>query len=269
MPYDEVLRRRDLHGLPLAEAMRNVGLDPETIGQARRAPEEIKAYIELHIEQGPILESLHVPVGVVQGIVAGSRTWITFRGRADHAGTTPMSMRQDAFLGAAEFGLRTREMVLDEGSGTTVGTVGVLELKPGASNIVPESAFLTLDLRDMSWDVLQRLLERTRTIAVEVAEKWGLEVMVERMRVSEPAHMSPHLQMIIDEAAQELGLKTHWMNSGAGHDAQVMAKITPAGMIFVPSRQGRSHSPAEHTDWDQIENGANVLLHTLLRLASE
>jgi N-carbamoyl-L-amino-acid hydrolase len=269
MPYEEVLRRRDLRGLPLAEAMRQVGLDPEKIGEARRDPAAIKAYVELHIEQGPVLESLDVPIGVVQGIVAGSRTWITFRGRADHAGTTPMAMRQDAFLGAAEFGLRAREMVLAEGSGTTVGTVGVLELKPGASNIVPESAFLTLDLRDISWEVLQRLLERTRVIAHEVAAKWGLQVTVERMRVSEPAQMSPHVQAIIDESAKALGLKTHWMNSGAGHDAQVLAKVTEAGMIFVPSHQGRSHSPAEHTEWDQVENGANVLLHTLLRLANE
>jgi N-carbamoyl-L-amino-acid hydrolase len=268
MPYEEVLRRRDIQEVPLAEAMRHVGLDPEKIGEARRDPQDIKAYLELHIEQGPILESLNVPIGVVQGIVAGSRTWITFRGRADHAGTTPMSMRHDAFLGAAEFGLRARDLVLSEGSSTTVGTVGVLELKPGASNIVPESAFLTLDLRDISWDVLQRLLERVRVIAHEVAEKWGLEVTLERMRVSEPAHMAPQLQTIIDDAARDLGLKTHWMNSGAGHDAQVMAKIAPAGMIFVPSRQGRSHSPAEHTDWDQIENGANVLLHSLLQLAN-
>lgn len=269
LPYEEVLRRRDLRQVPLAEAMRNVGLDPEKISGARRDPKDIKAYLELHIEQGPILESLNVPIGVVQGIVAGSRTWITFRGRADHAGTTPMSMRQDAFLGAADFGLRARELVLSEGSGSTVGTIGAVELKPGASNIVPESAFLTLDLRDISWDLLQRLLERTRTIAHEVAEKWGLEVTVERMRVSEPAQMSSQLQEIIEETARDLGLKTHRMNSGAGHDAQVLAKITPAGMIFVPSRQGRSHSPAEHTDWHHIENGANVLLHALLRLANE
>jgi len=177
-------------------------------------------------------------------------------------------MRQDAFLGAAEFGLRAREMVLAEGSAATVGTVGVVELKPGASNIVPETAFLTLDLRDISWEVLQRLRDRTRMLAHEVAERWGLEVAVERMRVSEPAQMSPHIQAIIDQVGQELGHKTHWMNSGAGHDAQVMAKITAAGMIFVPSRQGRSHSPAEFTAWEQIENGANVLLNTLLRLAS-
>jgi N-carbamoyl-L-amino-acid hydrolase len=210
---------------------------------------------------------LGLPIGVVQGIIAGSRTWVTFRGRADHAGTTPMAMRKDAFLGAAEFGLRARELVLAEGSSTSVGTIGALELKPGASNIVPESAFLTIDLRDISWDVLQRLLDRARALAEEVAEKWGLEVTVERMRVSEPAHMSPQIQAIIDEAARDLGLKTHWMNSGAGHDAQIMAKVTEAGMIFVPSRHGRSHSPVEFTDWDQIENGANVLLQTLLRLA--
>jgi beta-ureidopropionase / N-carbamoyl-L-amino-acid hydrolase len=269
LTYEEILRRRDLRGLSLAEAMRHVGIDPTKIGEARRHPKDIKAYVELHIEQGPILESMGVPIGVVQGIVAGSRTWITFRGRADHAGTTPMAMRKDAFLGAAEFGLRARELALTEGSGTTVGTVGVLELKPGASNIVPESAFLTLDLRDIAWDVLQRLLERVGVLAHEIAEKWGLDVTVERMRVSEPAQMSPHIQAIIDEVARDLGHKTHWMNSGAGHDAQVMAKVTEAGMIFVPSRQGRSHSPAEFTDWDQIEHGANVLLHTLLRLAEE
>jgi beta-ureidopropionase / N-carbamoyl-L-amino-acid hydrolase len=178
-------------------------------------------------------------------------------------------MRQDALLGGAEFSLRVRDMVLSEGSSSTVGTVGVLELTPGASNIVPESAFLTLDLRDISWDVLQRLLERTRVLAHEVAEKWSLEVTVERMRISEPAQMSPHLQAVIEEVARELGHETHWMNSGAGHDAQVMAKIADAGMIFVPSRHGRSHSPAEFTDWDQIDNGANVLLNTLLRLANE
>jgi N-carbamoyl-L-amino-acid hydrolase len=269
MTYEEILHRRDLRGMPLADAMRHVGLDPTKIGEAQRNRKDVKAYVELHIEQGPILESMEVPIGVVQGIVAGSRTWITFRGRADHAGTTPMAMRKDAFLGAAEFGLRARDIVLTEGSGTTVGTVGVVDLKPGASNIVPETAFLTLDLRDISWDVLQRLLERVCTLAHEIAEKWSLEVTVERMRISEPAQMSPPIQVVIDEVARDLGHKTHWMNSGAGHDAQVMAKITEAGMIFVPSRQGRSHSPAEFTDWDQIENGANVLLNTLLRLAND
>jgi len=269
LSYEEAQRRRDLRGMPLVDAMRQVGLDPTRIAEARRQPKDIKAYIELHIEQGPILESLSVPIGVVQGIVAGSRTWITFRGRADHAGTTPMTMRKDALLGAAEFSLRARELVLTEGSGTSVGTIGALELKPGGSNIVPESAFLTLDLRDISWDVLQHLLERVRILAEEIAEKWGLEVSVERMRTSEPAQMSPHLQAVIDQVARDLGHKTHWMNSGAGHDAQVLAKITEAGMIFVPSRQGRSHSPAEFTDWGHIENGANVLLNTLTRLANE
>jgi N-carbamoyl-L-amino-acid hydrolase len=179
-----------------------------------------------------------------------------------------MGMRQDAFLGAAEFGLRVREMVVLEGSGTTVGTVGVLDLKPGASNIVPETAFLTLDLRDISGEVLHRLLDRVDILAHEIAEKWGLRVTVERMRTSEPAQMSPRVQAVIDEVARELGHQTHWMNSGAGHDAQVMAKIAEAGMIFVPSRQGRSHSPAEFTDWKQVEHGANVLLNTLLRLAT-
>jgi N-carbamoyl-L-amino-acid hydrolase len=269
MTYEELLRRRDLQGMPLADAMCHVGLDPTKIGQAQRHSTDVKAYVELHIEQGPILESMEMPIGVVQGIVAGSRTWITFHGRADHAGTTPMAMRKDAFLGAADFGLRARKLVLTEGSGTTVGTVGAVDLKPGASNIVPETAFLTLDLRDISWDVLQRLLGRVDGLAYEIAAQWGLEVTVERMRISEPAQMSPSIQAVIDAVARDLGHQTHWMNSGAGHDAQVMAKITDAGMIFVPSRNGRSHSPAEFTDWDQVQNGANVLLNTLLQLAND
>jgi N-carbamoyl-L-amino-acid hydrolase len=268
MTYDEVLRRRDLRGVSLAEAMRQVGFDPTNIGTARRDPQDIRGYVELHIEQGPILESLGVPIGVVQGIVAGSRTWITFHGRADHAGTTPMAMRQDAFLGAAEFGLRVRELVLAEGSGSTVATVGALELRPGASNIVPESAFLTLDLRDISGQVVHRLLERVGALAHDIAARWDLTVTLERMRSSESAQMSPRIQSAIDGVAHALGHQTHRMNSGAGHDAQIMAKITEAGMIFVPSRQGRSHSPAEFTDWEHVENGANVLLNTLLRLAT-
>ena len=123
------------------------------------------------------------------------------------------------------------------------------------------------NMLDKGEDLDQRLLDRAHTLAQEIAAKWGLEVSVERMRVSEPAQMAPAIQAVIDKAAQDLELKTHRMNSGAGHDAQVMAKVTEAGMIFVPSRQGRSHSPAEFTEWEQIENGANVLLHTLLQLA--
>jgi N-carbamoyl-L-amino-acid hydrolase len=179
-----------------------------------------------------------------------------------------MTMRQDAFLGAAEFGLRVRELVLQEGSGNTVATVGAIDLKPGASNIVPETAFLTLDLRDISGEVLHRLLQRVDRLAHDIAAKWGLTVTVERMRLSEPAQMSARIQAVINDVAAALGHQTHGMNSGAGHDAQVMAKITEAGMIFVPSRQGRSHSPAEFTAWDQIENGANVLLNTLWQLAT-
>lgn len=245
---ERVMQQKDSRGITLAEAMTQAGLAPMKVAEARREPEGIKAYIELHIEQGPILESLDLPIGVVQGVVGLSRLWVTFRGRADHAGTTPIAMRKDAFLPAADFGLQVRELVLNEGSQTSVGTIGLLELKPGVVNIVPEQAFLTLDLRDISPEVLQRLVEGARRLAQDIAARWGVEVVLEPRHTVLPVQFSPHVQSVITQVAQGLGLATHAMNSGARHDAQIMASITQAGMIFVPSRHGRSHSSAEHTD---------------------
>jgi beta-ureidopropionase / N-carbamoyl-L-amino-acid hydrolase len=262
------VRLADPTGLPLPEAMRRAGFDLGRATEARRAPGDIAAYVELHIEQGPWLEAEALPIGVVEGIVGIRRFRLTFVGQPDHAGTTPMDRRRDAFLTAAEYATKSRELVVRGGAGRAVTTIGVVDVRPGVPNIVPERAALLQELRDPDAVVLERLATRTLQTARRVARARGLVLEVEHLMRAEPVGMSPRIQAVIEATAQELGLPTRRMPSGAGHDAQVLAGVTEAGMLFVPSQGGRSHRPDEWTDWPAIERGANVLLGTLLRLAA-
>jgi N-carbamoyl-L-amino-acid hydrolase len=265
---DPVLAGRltDPTGLALPEAMRRAGFDLARAPEARRDPREIAAYVELHIEQGPWLEAGEVPIGVVEGIVGIRRFRLTFVGQPDHAGTTPMDRRRDAFFTAAEYATKSRELVVRE-KGRAVTTIGVVDVHPGVPNIVPERAALLQELRDPDPAVLDRLAGRMLQTARRVARARGLVLEVEHLMRAEPVQMSSRIQALIEAAAQRLGLPTRRMPSGAGHDAQILAAVADAGMIFVPSQGGRSHRPDEWTDWLAIERGANVLLHTLLRLA--
>jgi N-carbamoyl-L-amino-acid hydrolase len=260
-------RLTDPAGLPLPEAMRRAGFDLARAGEARRAADEIAAYVELHIEQGPWLEAAEVPIGVVEGIVGIRRFRLTFVGQPDHAGTTPMDRRRDAFFTAAEYATKSRERVVREGRGRSVTTIGVVDVRPGVPNIVPERTALLQEIRDPDPAVLERLAARTLQAARRVARQRGLILEVEHLMRAEPIAMSPRLQATIEAAAGALGLRTVRMPSGAGHDAQILAAVTEAGMVFAPSQGGRSHRPDEWTDWPAIERGANVLLGTLLRLA--
>lgn len=260
-------RLTDPAGLALPEAMRRAGFDLARAPEARRDPGEIAAYVELHIEQGPWLEAEDVPIGVVEGIVGIRRFRLTFVGQPDHAGTTPMDRRKDAFLTAAEYATKSRELVVRDGQGRAVTTIGVVDVRPGVANIVPERAILLQELRDPDPALLERLARRTLQAARRVARRRGLALEVEPLMQAAPVRMSPRIQGAIEATARELGLPTRRMPSGAGHDAQVLAAVSDAGMIFVPSQGGRSHRPDEWTDWPAIERGANLLLGTLLRLA--
>ena len=260
-------RLSDPVGLALPEAMRRAGFELARAPEARRDPQEIAAYVELHIEQGPWLEAADLPIGVVEGIVGIRRFRLTFVGQPDHAGTTPMDRRKDAFLTAAEYATKSRELVVRGGEGRAVTTIGVVDVRPGVSNIVPERAALVQELRDSEPTVLERLTSRTLQAARRVARRRGLVLETEHLMRADPVRMSPRIQTVIESAAASLGLPTRRMPSGAGHDAQVLAAVADAGMIFVPSQGGRSHRPDEWTDWPALERGANVLLGTLLRLA--
>jgi N-carbamoyl-L-amino-acid hydrolase len=205
----------------------------------------------------------------VEAIVGIRRYGVTFRGRADHAGTTPMRDRKDALLGAADLILRGRELILTEGTEASRVTVGIIQVKPAVGNIVSAEAYLTYELREQSGELLRSLAEKSRALAAKVASARGLEVSIETILEIDPVPVAEEVKAAIMAAADELGLKHLRLPAMAGHDAQVVGRVASAGMIFVPSRDGRSHSPLEFTADEDVERGANVLLLTLLRLAAE
>ena len=254
-------------GERLVDAMARAGFNAREAPRAPADPGSVAAYVELHIEQGPHLEAKGIPIGVVEGIVGIRRNRIVFQGEPDHAGTTPMARRKDAFLAAAEYALKAREHVVKRGSGRSVTNFGVVEVRPGVTNIVPSRAALLQEMRELDGKVLDRLDRECVALAKRIARRRGIRVAIERISRNEPARMAPEVQRAIEAAAAELRLQTLRMPSGAGHDAQNLATVTRAGMIFIPSKGGKSHRPDEASDWRAIERGANVLLHTLLKLA--
>ena len=254
-------------GARLVDAMSRAGFDPLEAPKAKCDPRTLAAYVELHIEQGPHLEAARIPIGSVEGIVGNRRTWVTFIGQADHAGTTPMAWRKDAFLGAAEYALAARELIVKRGGGKSVTNFGRIEVAPGVSNIVPARATLLHEMRSLDARILARLDAQCGALARAVAKRRGLRVKIEPISQSQPVRCSKRVMQAVEAACDGLGWKYRRMPSGAGHDAQNLASVTDSGMLFIPSRGGRSHRPDETSDWKAIERGGNVLLHTLLQLA--
>ena len=255
-------------GEKLVDVMRRAGFDPARVPEAAAPKGAVTAYVELHIEQGPRLEETGIDIGVVQAIVGVRRARIIFHGQADHAGTTPMERRRDAFLGGAEYALRARAHVVTRGSKVSVTNIGVVSVHPGASNIVPGRAELMHEMRDPDPAVLERLAAECREIAERIAAERQLRVEIRPLSATVPAHCSPNIQATTEAVCSKLGLTTQRMYSAAGHDAQNLAAVTEAGMIFIPSTGGKSHRVDETSDPRDIERGANVLLHTLLSLAN-
>jgi N-carbamoyl-L-amino-acid hydrolase len=251
------------NGISLGDGLRKLGGDPSRLGEARLSPGAFHCYLELHIEQGGILYKANVPIGVVEGIVSIDEYDVEIRGFANHAGTTPMKERHNALLAAAKLIEAVQEVVTQE-PGQQVGTVGRLQVFPNAPNVVPGLVKHSLELRDLSAETIARLGTEIRKRAQEIARDTGTEIVMEKVKHAAPAAADFETQGKIEAAATELGLKTMRLPSGAGHDAQMMAKIGPIGMIFVPSVEGISHSPKEFTRWEDCANGANVLLRTIL-----
>jgi N-carbamoyl-L-amino-acid hydrolase len=254
-------------GERLVDAMARAGFDALEVPRAKCDPRTLSAYVELHIEQGPHLEAARIPIGLVEGIVGIRRNRLTFIGEPDHAGTTPMALRKDAFLAAAEYALKAREHIVKKGSGRSVTNFGRIELAPGVSNIVPARAVLLQEMRELDARILARLDRECLALARTVVRRRGLRVKVESLSRTEPARCAARVMKAVESACGALGLGCKRMPSGAGHDAQNLARITEAGMLFIPSKGGRSHRPDEMSDWKAIERGANALLLTLLELA--
>lgn len=261
-------KMRASDGTMLADAMRGAGFDPADLALARRDPSEIGAYLELHIEQGPVLEAAGRAVGVVTAIAGQERLSVRFLGAADHAGTTPMDMRRDAFAAAARFADRFRDLVLAEGGTETRGTIGIVKVLPNAGNVVPSEAVLGLEIRDTDAGRLAALAACVGVLAAETAAVIGVEQRVRRVYGAAPVPMDARLVALAAEAAADLGHTPVVLPSGAGHDAAVMGARVPAGLVFVPSIGGRSHCPEEATNWPDIEAGVAVLEAIARRLAA-
>ncbi|MEE9501647.1 MAG: Zn-dependent hydrolase [Candidatus Aminicenantaceae bacterium] len=247
----------------------DLGGNPEKLDRVARKEGDIKAFLEIHIEQGKILETKNIDIGVVEGIVGISWWNVTIEGFSNHAGTTPMDMRQDALLAASHLIIAVNRVVTSV-SGRQVGTVGRIKAEPGAPNVIPGKVVMSLELRDLSGEKIQSLYEKIEKEAQTIAQQTDTQISfssIDAMAI--PAPTDPRIRKYIDESAKELGLSTLYMPSGAGHDAQDMAKIAPTGMIFIPSVGGISHSPKEYSRPEDIVNGVNVLLHTILKIDQE
>lgn len=251
------------NGVVKRDAIRKIGGDPDRIDAARRERGAFHCYFELHIEQGGTLEQARTSVGIVEGIVAIDRYAVTITGFANHAGTTPMPQRKDALIAAAHLSIAVREIVMRE-PGRQVGTVGQLSVSPNAPNVIPGVVKHTIELRDLSEEKIDRLAAEITARAREIGQATGTSIEITRTSHHGPALAAPETQSIIEQAASELGLSSVRMPSGAGHDAQSMARLAPMGMIFVPSAGGISHSPKELTSWEDCARGADVLLRSVL-----
>ena len=262
-----VLQPSDLtrlrNGISLADGLRKLGGDPTRLAEARLSPGAFYCYLELHIEQGGILYKANVPIGVVEGIVSIDEYDVEIHGFANHAGTTPMADRHNALLAAARL-IEAVQNVVTREPGRQVGTVGRLQVFPNAPNVVPGLVKHSIELRDLSAEKIARLGDEIQKLAKEIAAETGTEIILQKTEHAPPAVANPEIQAKIEAASAELGLKTMRLPSGAGHDAQMIAKIGPIGMIFVPSINGISHSPKELTRWEDCTNGANILLQTIL-----
>jgi beta-ureidopropionase / N-carbamoyl-L-amino-acid hydrolase len=255
-------RRPD--GTDIQTCLARVGGDWHSITQAHSNSQELAAFIELHVEQGPILESMNKQIGVVEGIVGQRRFQITVKGSANHAGTTPMQMRCDALVAAAQVILAVNQ--IGNTPGQQVATVGKIEVLPNAANVIPGWVEMSLDIRDLSSLHIDSLLEQLRIYLEEIAVTTNTQIRLNPCLHNEPALAEPYLQQAIAFSCESLNLTYTHLPSRASHDAQEMAQITDMGMIFVPSKMGLSHDANEYTSPEQCTQGANVLLQTLMRL---
>jgi N-carbamoyl-L-amino-acid hydrolase len=264
IPLEDAYNARDKDGLRLVDELERIGY----LGSEPCLPRPFKAYLELHIEQGPLLEEEGLSVGVVEGIVAISWSRLTIHGVQDHAGPTPMRIRHDALVAAADVVTGVRRIAKEIG-GDAVTTVGSLTVSPNIVNAIPGKVVLSVDMRDPRNETLDRALPMLDAVVKEACRREGVSYELEHYWRVPYTPFNPDVVAAIGRAAKAAGARHRRIRSGAGHDAQYMAAIGPAGMIFVPSRDGRSHCEEEFTSIDDIEYGANTLLLATLDLAGE
>jgi N-carbamoyl-L-amino-acid hydrolase len=261
---EEALATTGIDGAAVGDCLREIGYD----GPAKCGNPNVRAFVELHVEQGPVLEAEGVDIGAVERVQGISWTEYTIEGVSNHAGTTPMRLRHDAGYAAAAIAAEVRRIAREMG-GDQVGTVGAITLRPNLVNVVPNHAVMTVDLRNTDETLLQRAENRLAAFISDLATAEGVKISSRGLARFEPVDFDPGLVDRIERAARERGHSVKRMPSGAGHDAQMLARVCPTAMIFVPSVGGISHNVKEYTKDADIEAGANLLLSVLCDLADE
>lgn len=260
-------KAKDPDGRDLPGVFAERGLDAAAIATAARRPGELKAFVEMHIEQGPVLERERLRIGIVEGIAAPTRLKVTVNGVAGHSGATPMGSRHDALVGASQIVLAVQAAAGREAARGTVGTVGVLKVHPGAINVIPGMVEMVVDIRGIDAPSIGRAVGEVRAEIARIADANRTPVAVETITADRPVPMDPGVVGTIEAVCRRLGIPSRRMPSGAGHDAMNMARIAPAGMIFIPCRGGISHNPDEYASPEDIMTGVDVLTETLHELA--
>ena len=258
---------KDKDGITLEDALSYCALDINGIDQASRVNEEFKAFFELHIEQGPVLVNNHKKIGIVTGIAAPLRLIVRITGKASHSGTTPMNMRKDALLGAAEIALELEKVAKAEEDFGTVATLGVMEVFNGAMNVVPGDVELKIDMRSTSLKSRQRVQDHLVQTIASIKENRKLEIESIEISSEEPVLLSPEINNALEMICKDKNIPYQLMQSGAGHDAMNMTRLCPVGLLFVPSVDGISHHPNEYTAIEDILIGIDVLEEAVLRFA--
>jgi allantoate deiminase len=266
--YQDLLENKDQDSISMASAFKEYGYNPAEIETARRDPEEIKAFIELHIEQGPVLEKKNKDLGLVDFVVGINEFKVTVKGQPDHAGTTPMNMRKDALSSVAEIISQIKDFAKKAGKGT-VATVGSLDISPGAANIVPGEVQFTVDIRSKDSECITQVKNDIESALSQMEEKEEVSWSIDEMLRVEPVKLSPDIIDLFEKKAKDNDFSYEKMISGAGHDAMIMSAITDVGLIFVPSRDGRSHCPEEWTDFEDLQKGIELIYQTVLKLGGE
>ena len=267
---DDFANAVDARGVRVEDVLSGLGIHRGNLASLKRDPKSVKAYVELHIEQGPVLESRRKKVGVVTAIAAPSRFRVVFHGHADHSGATPMEMRKDALVAAARLITFVDEVCRERAAGDrggVVGTVGAIEVEPGVINSIPGRVELLVDVRSVVAASKRKAARRIESQARRIARERGMEVEIRTIRDEDPVALHPRVVSLIRSTCEERGVPFEVMPSGAGHDAMQMARVAPTGMIFIPSVDGVSHNPAEWTDPEDVCLGTQLLADTLVRAA--
>lgn len=256
---EDFQKMRDKEGISVAEAMKQAGLDPSQ--PVHRHPKTMKAFLELHIEQGPVLEKEKISLGIVDKIVGMCQLEVTVKGKAGHAGTTPMDMRQDALVVAAKIVAQLPDLVKNEEKGTVI-TTGQLNVYPNGANVIPEKVVFTIDLRSGDEETMERVLETVEKF-IQAEEKAGINIDIKQKLWVPPKKLNEQIHHLLQKSAEKLGITYMTMPSGAGHDAMIFSDFTDTGLIFIPSKNGISHHPDEWSEFEDIARGIDVLFEAV------